>query len=485
MPCLAVERAACVLAGALAGVGTLELVRAWLRRRQRRGAVQAPPESTIRLMTRLAIQHGATNLSQGFPNEPPPRAMVLAAAGALLDGASLESAAAMAATLERSVQLPEPGTSRDMLNQYNFPFGTPTLRAAVAAYYAEFYPGLPADADDNLTVVLGATEGFAVCLRALCAPGDAVVFFQPFHELYPAQCTLWGLAPRAVTLHEREGGGWAFEPRELERAMRGARVLLFNSPHNPTGKVFTRAELQQIAECAQRHDVHVVTDEIYEHMVFHSGPIGGGGGGGGGGGRLGGGGGPPARPAHISLATLPGMAVRTCIVNAVSKTAKATGWRVGWVVAPAALTPTIRAVHDQLVLQAPTPLQIGAAVMLRRPRAEFDEISAEYLPKRDLLHAALRRAGFEVGPPPEGAYYIFAGYHGVAALAGLSPRDAAMKMTAEFKVACVPGDNFYLGARAKRHAELGGRYLRFTFVRSLDVLREAAGKLEALAACNP
>jgi aminotransferase len=179
------------------------------------------------------------------------------------------------------------------------------------------------------------------------------------------------------------------------------------------------------------------------------------------------------------------MAVRTCIVNAVSKTAKATGWRVGWVVAPAALTPTIRAVHDQLVLQAPTPLQIGAAVMLRRPRAEFDEISAEYLPKRDLLHAALRRAGFEVGPPPEGAYYIFAGYHGVAALAGLSPRDAAMKMTAEFKVACVPGDNFYLGARAKRHAELGGRYLRFTFVRSLDVLREAAGKLEALAACNP
>ena len=217
MPSSTAERAACVLAGALVGVGALELVRAWLRRRQSRGAVQAPPESTIRLMTRLAIQHGATNLSQGFPNEPPPRSMALAAAGALLDGASLESAAAMAATLERSVQLPEPGASRDMLNQYNFPFGAPTLRAAISAYYAEFYPGLPADAEDNLTVVLGATEGFAVCLRALCAPGDAVVFFQPFHELYPAQCTLWGLTPRAVTLHEREGG-WAFEPRELERA---------------------------------------------------------------------------------------------------------------------------------------------------------------------------------------------------------------------------------------------------------------------------
>ena len=150
-----------MLAGALAGVGALELVRAWLRRRQSRGAVQAPPESTIRLMTRLAIQHGATNLSQGFPNEPPPRSMALAAAGALLDGASLESAAAMAATLERSVPLPEPGASRDVLNQYNFPFGAPTLRAAISAYYAALYPGVPADAEENLTVVLGATEGFA------------------------------------------------------------------------------------------------------------------------------------------------------------------------------------------------------------------------------------------------------------------------------------------------------------------------------------
>ena len=121
----------------------------------------------------------------------------------------------------------------------------------------------------------------------------------------------------------------------------------------------------------------------------------------------------------------------------------------------------------------------------RRPRAEFDAIAAEYLPKRDLLHTALRRAGFAVGPPPEGAYYIFAGYRGVPALAGLSPREAAMRMTAEFKVACVPGDNFYLGERAKRHPELGGRYLRFTFVRSLDVLRDAAAKLEALAACTP
>ena len=213
------ERTACVLAGALVGAGAVELLRAWLRHCRRSAGVQAPPESTIRLMTRLAIKHGATNLSQGFPNEPPPREMVLAAAGALLNGASLESAASTAQMLE---SVPADAGHKDLLNQYNFPFGTPTLRAAIADYYQEFYPGLPADADANLTVVLGATEGFAVCLRTLCSPGDAVVFFQPFHELYPSQCTLWGLVPRAVTLYEREGGGWAFEPREL--------CLLYTSP---------------------------------------------------------------------------------------------------------------------------------------------------------------------------------------------------------------------------------------------------------------
>jgi aspartate/methionine/tyrosine aminotransferase len=158
-------------------------------------------------MTRLAIKHGAVNLSQGFPNEPPPREMALAAAGALLDGSSPEAARVMATKLSSFCGTAAP---KDALNQYSFPFGAPDTRAALSQYYRTFYPGVPADAEENLTIVLGATEGFAVCLRAICSPGDTVAFFQPFHELYPSQCVLWGLSPRAITLLERDGS-WTFD----------------------------------------------------------------------------------------------------------------------------------------------------------------------------------------------------------------------------------------------------------------------------------
>ena len=357
-----------------------------------KAGVSAPPESTIRLMTRLAIQHGAVNLSQGFPNEPPPREMVLAAAGALIDGATLDTAERCAAKLDSL--LPAAADSAvDSLNQYSYPFGIPMLRQAIEKYYGDFYPGVPADAEKNLTVCLGATEGFAICLRAICQPADHVVFFQPFHELYPNQCTIWGLTPKAVTLYETSsgsggggggGGGWAFSEVELENALAGASCLLFNSPHNPTGKVFTRSELELIARLCIKHDVMVVTDEIYEHMCFDG-------------------------TTHTPLAQLPGMAERTVIVSAVSKTARATGWRVGWVVSPERLTPIIRAVHDQLVLQAATPLQVGAARLLSMGRDHFAAVPDEYLPKRQLLLEALRRAGFTVGAAPQGAYYLFVG----------------------------------------------------------------------------
>lgn len=404
------ERALCLIAGVAVGALTRE---AWLRlRRKARTPPAVPKESTIRLMTRLALKHGAVNLSQGFPNEPPPREMALAAAGAILDGTSPEAAHAMAAKL-RGVCGAAP--EKDMLNQYSFPFGAPQTRAALAKYYQTFYPTVPADAEENLTIVLGATEGFAVCLRAICSPGDAVVFFQPFHELYPSQCTLWGLTPRAVTLVER-GGAWQFDETALDAALAGARALLFNSPHNPTGKVFGAAELHAIAAACAKHDVTVVTDEIYEHMTFDG-------------------------AEHVTIASLPGMAARTCIVSAVSKTARATGWRVGWVVSPPRLTPLIRAVHDQLVLQAPTPLQHGVAALLTTERGHFEAIAAEYREKRDVLVTALRCAGFEVGPVPLGAYYLFVGYRSVRVLAALGPVEAAMKLTTEYHVACVPGDN--------------------------------------------
>ena len=381
-----------------------------------KAGVSAPAESTIRLMTRLAIQHGAVNLSQGFPNEPPPRTMVLAAVGALLDGETLDSAEKCAKKLDALLPAAKPGgTALDSLNQYSYPFGVPMLRQAIQRYYGDFYPEVPADAEANLTVCLGATEGFAICLRAICKPEDTVAFFQPFHELYPNQCTIWGLTPSAVTLYEsfEAARGWFFDEAELEEALARATCFLLNSPHNPTGKVFSRAELERIAALCIKHDVIVITDEIYEHMCYDG-------------------------TSHTSIAQLPGMAERTIIVSAVSKTARATGWRVGWVVSPSRFTPTIRAVHDQLVLQAATPLQIGAAALLSMGRSHFETVPEEYLPKRALLLGALKRAGFAVSAAPQGAYYLFVGYRSVSKLAPLSPTEAAMKMITDYKVACVP-----------------------------------------------
>ena len=414
----------------------------------------AVKESTIRLMSRLAIQHGAINLSQGFPNEPPPTAMLHAAAGALLQGGSLEEAKALAERLEQLLSEAAPQRQqRDLLSQYSFPFGLPLLRQSLQKYYARFYPGIQADSEENITVVLGATEGFACSLRTICSPGDRVVFFEPFHELYPSQCKLWHLIPSAVTLTEASGE-WRFDSVELEKALSGAKVLLLNTPHNPTGKVFTESELSIIAALCIKHDVLCVTDEIYEHIVFDG-------------------------AAHVpaAMALQPGMEERTFVVNAVSKTARATGWRVGWVISPAKYTQALRGVHDQLVLQAPTPLQYGAASMLCMDDAYFASHGPEYMAKRDILLPALRSAGFRIAAKPRGAYYIFADFQNVPALQGLSPTEAAMKMTRDIGVACVPGDNFYLGT-SRTAPHLGARYLRFAFVRSSDLLLQAAALLK-------
>ncbi|KAJ1628499.1 pyridoxal phosphate-dependent transferase [Pavlovales sp. CCMP2436] len=450
------------LAVGLAGAAAAYVLSEWRRRGRRRRSPRVPAESTIRLMTRLAMQHGAINLSQGFPNEPPPAVMLCSAAGALLAGESAESAAAMATRLDLMLRenLDRPGR-RDVLNQYSIPCGYPPLRAQISAHYADYMPSVPADPEENITVVLGATEGFAVTLRALCEPGDAVVFFEPFHELYPSQCVIWGMQPRAVTLRECQlSGEWSYELCELRAALRGARLLLFNSPHNPTGKVFNRVELDEIAALCVELDVMVVTDEIYQFILFEE---------------------PAVKHRHYSLATRAGMLERTCIVNAVSKSASATGWRIGWVISPKHLTPAIRACHDQLVVQAPTPLQFGAVTTLALGRKYFDAIAPDYQAKRDVLAAALRAAHFDVLALPQGAYYLFVGFLNVPALKGLSPTQAVMCMIEEHGVACVPGDNFYLG-KSKTDPETGGRYLRFAFVRSHDLLQAAITRLKAMPA---
>ena len=419
-------------------------------------------ESVIRLMTRLAVRHGAVNLSQGFTDESPCFELAWGGVAAILGGTpegveDLERLtlgqilARRGDDLEGFLATPlkevlaAARSERDQFNQYSFPFGLPELRAAIADYTERFYRFRP-DPDQEITVVLGATEGLSSLLRATCEPGDGLVVFQPFHEMYLSQAEIFGLQPRLVTLREApDTGQWLMDRQEVERAADGARAIVLNTPHNPTGKVFSRDDLDFIARLCQRLDLWAFTDEIYEHIVFDG-------------------------HRHHFLASFAGMRQRTFVVNSISKTGSATGWRIGWVISPPEYTGRIRAVHDNLVIQAPTPLQKGAVRLLRQGDDFFGEMWRDYAHKRQLMLAALRQVGFRVSAP-EGAYYLFANYRQVAALRGLSPMEAAMYLIEKVGVASVPGDNFYrVGAE-------GDDYLRFTFCRGLDTLEEARRRL--------
>ena len=413
-------------------------------------------ESVIRQMTRLAARHHAVNLAQGFTDEAPPYPLVWAAVTALLGGTDAGIKRVQQAEVGRASSGSTPGLEgalealqnpRDALNQYSFPFGLPELRDAIASY-TEHWSGFRPDPEHETTVVLGATEGLASVFGSVCAPNDGVIVMQPFHEMYPSQARVFGLRPLYVTLREHEGE-WQLDRTELERAAaNGARVLVLNTPHNPTGKVFTDDEMRFVASLAVAHDLLVVTDEIYEHFVYDG-------------------------HRHIALATLPGMRERTIIVNSISKTGHATGWRVGWVIAPERLTARIRAIHDTLVIQAPTPLQKAAVRLLAMPDLFFEQLRARYSEKRHTLITAVERVGFRVARP-QGAYYLFADYGAVPRLAERSPMEAAMLLIETIGVATVPGDNFYVDSG---HSV---KYLRFAFCRGLDTLAEAARRLDGL-----
>ena len=423
-------------------------------------------ETVIRLMTRLAIEHGAVNFSQGFTDEAPVYDMVWGGIAAMLGGTEegvrrLDSMT-LREVLDAQGQLRSNSLDltlkqllegvrnpRDQLNQYSFPFGIPELRHAIADYTEEFYGHRP-DPDDQITVVLGASEGMAVAYRSLLDPGDGVLVMQPYHELYPSQAEIFGLVPRFVTLREdRDAGTWRLDRDEVRRAVSdpSVRAVVVNTPHNPTGKVLDDDELSFIAEMCQAYDLFAITDEIYEHITFDG-------------------------HRHSYLAGFEGMAERTLVVNSISKTGRSTGWRIGWVITPPERTRRLRAVHDNLVVQAPTPLQKGAVSLLRQDRAFFDGIADSYRRKRDLLLGGLREAGFEASAP-EGSYYLFADYRSVPALAKMSPTDAAMHLIEDVGVATVPGDNFYASGNE------GDRYLRFAFCRSIETIEAGLERLRS------
>ncbi len=376
-------------------------------------------ESVIRDMTRQAHLHGAINLAQGFPDFPAP--------------AEIKRAAQEAIAAD--------------INQYAITWGARSLRHAITAKLKK-WQGMEIDPEAEITVCCGSTEAMIASLLAITNAGDEIVVFEPFYENYGPDAILSGARPRFVTLHPPAdpAGEWRFDKREL-RAAFGPRTkaIILNTPNNPTGKVFTRAELEFIRELCVEFGALAITDEIYEHILYDGAP-------------------------HVSLATLDGMRERTITINGMSKTYSVTGWRVGWAVATPVLANAIRKVHDFLTVGAPAPLQEAGATALSLPDSYYEGLAAAYRARRDRLLPALRQAGFKTFIP-RGAYYIMTDISGFDFSDDVS---FARHLVKEIGVASVPGSSFY------SRPELGARQVRFAFCKTDATLDEAARRLRQL-----
>jgi aspartate/methionine/tyrosine aminotransferase len=375
-------------------------------------------ESVIREMNRVAVAHGAVSLAQGFPDFACPPELKRAVADAV---------------------------DAD-INQYAITWGSKPLRDAIAESTPRQFPGFgEIDPETQVTVTCGATEAMIASMLGLLDPGDEVVIFEPYYENYGPDAILSDAVPHYVTLHEPD---WSIDPDELRRAF-GPRTrgLVLNSPHNPTGKVFTRAELELIASLCIEHDVIAFTDDIYEHLVYEG--------------------------EHIPLASLPGMAERTVSIHSMSKTYSVTGWRIGWAISSPALSVGIRRVHDFLTVGAAAPLQQAAVTALRFPDSYYDDLLAGYRERRDVLVPALKAAGFRVHEP-NGAYYVMTDIRDLAE-PGEDDMAFAHRLIDEPGVASVPGSSFF------SRPELGRTKVRFAFPKRIETLEEAASRLGRLA----
>lgn len=366
-------------------------------------------ESLIREMTRVAQQHGAINLAQGFPDSDPPAALIAAGKAAMDAGR----------------------------HQYAITWGSPELRTALAAKLTRFM-GLPVDPNRELVVTCGATEAMMVAMMTVCDPGDRVGMFSPFYENYAADAILAGATPVHVALTPPD---YTFDLEELRRAFAsGLKAFVLCNPSNPCGRVFTRTELEQIAALAEEYDVFVLTDEVYEHIVF-----------------------PPHR--HTYFATLPGMATRTLSCSSLSKTFSITGWRLGYVYAAPEIIAQARKVHDFLTVGAAAPLQHAVVTALNFPDSYYGELAAEYAVQRDILLSYLDRTGLGY-TRPQGAYFVMVD---VSPFGYKSDVEFSLWMTKEIGVAPVPGSSFFANGE--------NRYIRLNFAKRPATLHAAGERL--------
>lgn len=369
-------------------------------------------ESVIRAMTRLSNEHGAINLSQGFPDFDPPEQLL--------------------AALERATRGPH--------HQYAVTWGAPRFRQALAKKITHF-SGVTVDPDQNVVVTCGSTEAMMAAMMTACDPGDKVIVFSPFYENYAADAILSGAEPIYVPLRAPT---FDFDPDELARAFAsGAKAIIVCNPSNPTGKVFTRAELQFILDLAEKHDAFVITDEPYEHIVY-------------------------APHEHVYMNSLPGAADRVITCNSLSKTYSITGWRLGYVQAAPRIIAQARKVHDFLTVGAAAPLQEAAIAGLELPDSYYRSLRDLYTAKRDVFLGHLRRTGLPF-TEPHGAYYVLLD---ISSLGFATDTEAAEWFVREVGVAGVPGSSFF---REPEH-----RFIRFHFAKKEATLNAAGEKLAAI-----
>ena len=371
-------------------------------------------------MTREAMKYGAVNLSQGFPDFAAPEDIKRVAMQAIADD----------------------------VNQYAITWGAKDFRDAIARK-TKWHLGFEIDPEAEITVTCGSTEGMISAMMATVDPGDEVIVFEPFYENYAPDAILSDAKPRYVPLRAPD---WSFDESELRAAFNAkTKAIIICNPNNPTGKVFTRTEMEFIAGLCQEFDALCFTDEIYEHILYP---------------RAG------AEIAHISMAQIPGMRDRTVIVNSMSKTYSVTGWRVGYCIASPEITSAIRKVHDFLTVGAAAPLQAAGAYALSLPTAYYDQLQKDYEARRDLILPELERAGFGTFRP-DGAYYVMTD---ISVFGFKDDVEFTRHLIREVGVACVPGSSFY------SDPALGSQQVRFCFCKKDETLMLAAERLKKLRA---